>query len=169
LLKSRSFLSTTCSPDDIRVPTSLAFHVSDVYLEELDKALATTPPSPAPLSLILSPFFTLAARTQTNTTYKHIQETIFDPLFDALRFSQPEESPNQKRLSLESSFSNLISNSCVSNPRDGAVGSAELRKALLRRIFNVASEESTRDSNRRKMYAVFKAAKEYEDDSGPDS
>lgn len=64
---------------------------------------------------------------------------------------------------------NLISNSCVSNPKDGVIGSAVLRKALLRQIFDVASEESTRDSNRRKMYAVFKAAKEDEDDSGADS
>jgi ribosomal RNA-processing protein 1 len=36
-------------------------------------------------------------------------------------------------------------------------------------MFNVASEESTRDSNRRKIYAVFKAAKEDEDDSGSDN
>ena len=49
------------------------------------------------------------------------------------------------------------------------IGSAVLRKALLRQIFDVASEESTRDSNRRKMYGVFKAAKEDEDDSGADS
>jgi len=156
-------------PDDIRVPTSLTFHVSDVYLEELDKTLATASSSPAPLSLILSPFFTLAARTQTNTTYKHIQETIFDPLLAALRSLQPEEPPSQKRLSIESSYLNLISNSCISNPKDGVIGSAVLRKALLRQIFDVASEESTRDSNRRKMYGVFKAAKEDEDDSGADS
>jgi ribosomal RNA-processing protein 1 len=128
-----------------------------VYLEELDKALTAAPPSPAPLSTILFPFFTLAARTQTNTTYKHIQQTIFDPLFAALKSSQPT--------TLESSYSNLVSNSCVSNPKDGVVGSAELRKALLRRMFDVASEESTRDSNRRKMYAVFKATKEDEDDN----
>jgi len=27
------------SPDDKRIPTSLAFHLSDIYLEELNKAI----------------------------------------------------------------------------------------------------------------------------------
>lgn len=49
------------------------------------------------------------------------------------------------------------------------MGAAKLRQALLRRVFEVASEESTRDSNRRKMYALFKAAKEDVDDSRSDN
>lgn len=51
------------------------------------------------------------------------------------------------------------------------MGGVKLRQVLLRRMFEVASEEGTRDSNRRKMYAMFKAAKEdeSEDDSGSDS
>lgn len=46
---------------------------------------------------------------------------------------------------------------------------AKLRQTLLRQMFDVASEEGTRDSNRRKMYAIFKAAKEDEDDAGVES
>jgi ribosomal RNA-processing protein 1 len=141
------------------VPISLAFHICDVYLEELDKALVASSLSPAPLSTILAPFFTLAARTQTKTTYKHIQDTIFDPLFKALKSPQGQES----------NYSNLALNSCVLDPKEGALGPPELRKAMLRRIFDVASEEGTRDSNRRKMYSLFKAAKEDEDDSGSGS
>jgi len=152
-------------PDDIRVPASLAFHLSDIYLEELDKALSAPSPSPAPLSTVLSPFFTLAARTQANTTYKQIQSTIFEPLFTALKPDQNlEELPSRKRPRLEANYSNLVSNACVSNPKEGAVDGAKLRQALLRRIFDVASEEGTRDSNRRKMYALFKATKEDEDE-----
>ena len=49
------------------------------------------------------------------------------------------------------------------------MGPADLRQALLREMFEVASEGGTRDSNRRKMYALFKAAKEDEDDSGSDN
>jgi ribosomal RNA-processing protein 1 len=151
------------------VPASLAFHVCDIYLEELDKTLAVPSPSPVPLSAILSPFFTLAAHTQTNTTYKHIQETILDPLFTALKPLQAEEPSSGKRPRLEPSYSNLVSNSCVSDTKEGALDAVKLRKALLRRLFEVASEEGTRDSNRRKMYVLFKAAKEDEDDSGSDN
>lgn len=157
------------SPDDIRVPTSLAFHICDIYLEELDKTLGASSPAPAPLSTILSPVFTLAARTQTNTTYKHIQETILEPLLTALKASQAGGPPNPKHPRLKSGYSNLVLNACISNTNGGAVGAAKLRQALLRRVFEVASEESTRDSNRRKMYALFKAAKEDVDDSGSDN
>jgi len=152
-------------PDDIRVPVSLAFHISDIYLEELDKTLSAPSPAPAPLSTTLSPFFTLAARTQANTTYKHIQETLLNPLFAALKLPPAEEPTRRKLPRLESSFSNLVSNSCISDPSEGAVDAAKLRQALLRRMFEVASGESTRDSNRRKMYALFKAAKDDDSES----
>jgi len=156
-------------PDDIRVPASLAFHISDVYLEELDKALAAPSPAPVPLTIILSPFFTLAARAQTKTTYNHIQETIFDPLLAALKVPQPKD-PNSKRPRLKASYTNLVSNLCVSHMKEGAVvDAAKVRKALLRRMFEVASEEGTRDSNRRKMYALFTTAREDEDDGGSDN
>ncbi len=73
------------SPNNIRVPASLSYHIADIYVEELDKALASKPsPSPAPLSLLLEPFFILASRTPTSTTYKRIQSSLFDPVFTAL-------------------------------------------------------------------------------------
>jgi ribosomal RNA-processing protein 1 len=152
------------SPEDIRVPASLTFHIADVYMEELDKALMVAPALPVPLATIISPFFILAARTQTNTTYKHIQETLFDPLFSALNHSQQEEFSDGERSKLESSYSTLVTNSCASDPKTGAIDSTELRKGLLRQMFEVASAESTRDSNRRKMYAVIKAAKADDDE-----
>lgn len=158
------------SPDDIRVPASLAFHLADIWLEELNKALSAEDPSPAPLSLILSPFFTLASRTQASTTYKQIQQTVFEPLFSALKTpSTAPDGRSRKRPRLESDYPNLVANSCIEDPKEGVVGSAKLRKALLRRLFEVASEEGTRDSNRRKMYAFFKAAKEDGDDSDSES
>lgn len=158
-----------CSPADIRVPASLAFHIGDIYLEELDKVLADTPLSACPLSTTLSPFFTLAARTQAKLTYKHIQDTVFDPIFDALQTSRSIGGPSKKRQKLEPSYSNIVENSCVSDPKGGVEDKVKLRTTLLRRIFDVASEEGTRDSNRRKMYALFQAAKEDKDDSNSGS
>lgn len=75
--------------------------------------------------------------------------------------------PMRKRARLEPNFQHVLDNSCISDPKEGPVDHANLRRALLRRIFDVASEEGTRDSNRRKMYALFKAAKAEED--GDDS
>ncbi|EPQ60352.1 hypothetical protein GLOTRDRAFT_113017 [Gloeophyllum trabeum ATCC 11539] len=103
-------------PDDIRVPASLSYHLSDIYLEELDKAMVNSPipdPQPAPLCTLLSPFFILAARTPSNITYQRIQSALIDPLFAALKpvrvESESEDTSRRKRQRLEEpDYSNLI-------------------------------------------------------------
>ncbi|KAJ7619196.1 nucleolar protein,Nop52-domain-containing protein [Mycena polygramma] len=158
-------------PTDIRVPTSLAYHLSDIYIEELEKTLASVPEPmlPAPLSTLLTPFFTLAARTPTSTTYKRIQSELFAPLFSALSSPQTsDDQPPAKRMRLDpdaqQQYPALVANACFDNPSEGPIGGPILRKKLLRQIFEIASEPDTRDSSRRKMYALFKESTE--DDTG---
>ncbi|KAK7064087.1 rRNA processing protein [Favolaschia claudopus] len=162
-------------PTDIRVPASLAYHLADIYLQELDKTLASSslsdaePSLPAPLSPLLNPFFILAARTPTATTYKRIQAEVFEPLFSALSLPPESQPPPQKRIRLDPSATQeqylaLVSNACFDRPSAGTVEREILRKKLLRRFFDIASEPETKDSNRRKMYALFKESSE--DDGG---
>ncbi|KII93163.1 hypothetical protein PLICRDRAFT_87582 [Plicaturopsis crispa FD-325 SS-3] len=164
-------------PDDIRVPAGLPYHLADIYLEELDKIMAnpTSPSSqPAPLATILAPFLTLAARTPTSTTYKHIQSALFDSLFDALKPppSEDSESRSRKRPRLSTpTYPNLLPNACFTLPSPaGAMARSPLRKALLRKVFEVASQEDTRDANRRRMYGIWKnGMADEDDDSGSES
>ncbi|KAJ7161412.1 nucleolar protein,Nop52-domain-containing protein [Mycena crocata] len=158
-------------PTDIRVPTSLAYHLSDIFIEELDKAVAAAPEPmlPVPLSTLLTPFFTLAARTPTSITYKRIQSELFTPLLSALSPPPPEnQPPAAKRICLDPAvqqeYPALVANVCFDSPSEGKVEGTILRKKLLRRIFEIASEPDTRDSSRRKMYALFKDSTE--DDAG---
>ncbi|KAJ7110043.1 Nop52-domain-containing protein [Mycena epipterygia] len=160
-------------PTDIRVPTSLAYHLSDIFIDELEKVLATAPEPllPAPLSTLLTPFFVLAARTPTSVTYKRIQSEVFTPLFSALSPAPPPEDqpPAPKRIRLDPGIQQpeypaLVANACFDSPSDGNIEGVVLRKKLLRRIFEIASEPDTRDSSRRKMYALFKESTE--DDAG---
>ncbi|KAJ7170050.1 nucleolar protein,Nop52-domain-containing protein [Mycena filopes] len=159
-------------PADIRVPTSLAYHLSDIFVEELEKAMAAAPEPflPAPLSTLLAPFLTLAAQTPTSTTYKRVQTEVFTPLFSALAPSRPpEDQPVQKRMRLDpdaeqQKYPTLVSNACFDHPKGGKIEGAILRKRLLRRIFEIASDPKTKDSSRRKMYALFKESTE--DDAG---
>ncbi|KAJ6604828.1 nucleolar protein,Nop52-domain-containing protein [Mycena vulgaris] len=163
-------------PTDIRVPTSLAYHFADVFIDELEKVLASAsePILPAPLSTLLTPFFVLAARTPTSITYKRIQSELFTPLFSALSSPQPRDEdkpPAQKRMRLDpgvqqqQQYPILVSNACFDSPSEGKIDGDILRKKLLRRIFEIASEPDTRDSSRRKMYALFKESTE-DDDAG---
>lgn len=163
----------SASPTDIRVPTSLAYHLSDIFVDELEKVVATAPEPllPAPLSTLLTPFFVLAARTPTSVTYKRIQSEVFTPLFSALAPPPPPEDqpPAPKRMRLDPGIEQpeypaLVANACFDSPSDGKIEGVVLRKKLLRRIFEIASEPDTRDSSRRKMYALFKESTE--DDAG---
>ena len=50
---------------------------------------------------------------------------------------------------------------------EGPVSVTILKRALLERIFNVASEEGTKDSNRRRLYAFWRTlAPDETDDVG---
>ena len=106
----------------------------------------------------------MAAQTPTSTTYKRIQSALFEPLFNTLvPETDPEDTPSKaKRIRLSSdTLAYLKSNACLEVPEiDGPMEGAILKKKLLRRMFEVASQPETRDSNRRKMYALWKEGSE---------
>ncbi|KAI6031468.1 hypothetical protein BKA83DRAFT_4200779 [Pisolithus microcarpus] len=87
-------------PNDIRLPSSLSYHLADIYLEELDKVIASLDsPSPVPLLSLVHPFITLAARTPTSTTYKHLENALFRPLLAVLRPHRTSNPQKRARLS----------------------------------------------------------------------
>lgn len=136
---------------DVRVPTGLTHHLAEIYLEELEKALSTPDsPAPVPILALLSPFLSLAAHTQANTTYKHLEEFLFRPLLTGL-------CPGVSGLE----YPTILSSACADVPcTDGPMLHSTLRQVMLQKLFAVASAENTRDSNRRKMYALYKTAVE---------
>ena len=161
---------TTSSSTDTRVPLGLPHHLSDIYLEELDKAMATTSEKtlPAPLNSLLKPFVSLMALTSSSVTYKRVQSSLLEPLLEALTPPPPSTSdePNAKRIRREpNSYTAVISNACFEHPEtSGALDRVALKKKLLRTVFEVASRPDTKDSSRRKMYAMWNEGGEDEDE-----
>ena len=156
------------SPSDPRIPPGLSYHLSEIWLTELDKASATAAAQkPVPLRLVLVPFMTLAAKTSNKVTYQQIQANLIDPLLAALspplELDEPPLPKRSKTSTTQDDFSSLLANSCVS-PLDVPSDRSQLRKGVLEYIFEVASQEDSKDSNRRKLYAVCNANIE-EDDS----
>ena len=147
------------------MPTGLTLHLSEIYLEELEKAAsASDSPLPVPILTLLIPFISLAAHTPTNTTYKHLEESLFRPLLTALR-SRTSNPSKRARLS-GPEYPTILSNACADVPHtDGPLPHSTLREAILQKLFAVASTEDTRDANRRKMYALYKTAVEEDEDS----
>ena len=74
-----------CSPSDPRVPSGLSYHLSEIWLTELDKAsvIATTK-KPVPVKPVLAPFLALAARAQNGMTYQQIKAKLINPSLSAL-------------------------------------------------------------------------------------
>jgi ribosomal RNA-processing protein 1 len=148
----------------------LTGHLSDIYLEELDKAIATTSeqgPQPVPLGVLLNPFFSFMAQTSNSTSYKRVQTSLLEPLLYALtETAQPEEEPSPKRARRDPDlYSNLVVNACIDDPQAGGLEATVLKRKLLRTVFEVASRPETKDASRRKMYALWKeGAEEAEED-----
>lgn len=166
------------SPDDNRIPSSLKYHLADIYLEELDKVLAWDSeagderPPRAPIDTLIAPFLTLVARTTSNHTFDRVMSVVLEPLVQSLApAGSPEPPSKKKRRLLGTEMSFVADNSCMSSslPTTTAAAAADadkpaLHQALLKQVFSVASERDTRDSNRRRLYKFWKSNLEDDDD-----
>lgn len=130
---------------------------------------------PAPLAVLLSPLFTLAGRTISNHTYQRMQSSVFEPVFQVLSppaCPRPDSPPSRKRARLapsvaEPDYPNVATHSCLEDPKEeGTLERGALRKGILKAFFTVASDQETRDSNRRKMYALWRKCEEGDEDEG---
>ena len=116
---------------------------------------------------MLSPFLNLTARTHSKITFKRIQTSLFDPLFSDISAATSTESPlggskiKQERSQItHPTFQHLLHNSRGDDSQTEALEPLELRRLLYQRIFDVASQEETRDVNRKKLYALWKEGME---------
>jgi len=149
------------------MPQGLSYHLTEIWLPELDKATADSTAA-VPLRLALDPFLSLAARTPNKVTYQQVQTNLIDPLLSALApppgSDEPPKRKRPKTNQTEDTFPHLLANSCLS-PSNEPLDKSRLRKGVLEYVFEVASQEDTKDSNRRKLYAICKANIDEDDDS----
>lgn len=174
--------------DDPKVPSSLAYHLSDIWLEELEKAMKTMEPSPppAPLGVLLEPFISLAALTNNARTQERVANSVFKSLFSAIKTAAKAPAPEDvggerraKRMRLDEAakaalspkFPTMIANARISGAAeedDAPLKLGDLRKGAIALIFERASKEDTRDSNRRKLYALWKEEMDDDEFAMPD-
>ncbi|KAI8825878.1 uncharacterized protein EV422DRAFT_144812 [Fimicolochytrium jonesii] len=63
-------------PNDLKVPDGLRYHTSEVYLDELRKAVSSEPSKETKVQL-LQPFFVNLASSASDTVFSRIQDNIF--------------------------------------------------------------------------------------------
>ncbi|WVW86912.1 hypothetical protein I302_108967 [Kwoniella bestiolae CBS 10118] len=153
--------------EDRRVPTSIANHIADIYLDELNKTLAlpeVDSQAACPLIAILEPHITLLTRTSTSTVHTRLMSSVFTPLLESLTLASSSiaverdaERPSKRSKKADSMYAHIVMHSCV-----GEEGQSErsnptaLRSGLLKRMFEAASNEKAGESNRRKVYQVWR-------------
>ncbi|EKM84116.1 hypothetical protein AGABI1DRAFT_117560 [Agaricus bisporus var. burnettii JB137-S8] len=149
-------------PTDVRVPMGLPGHLSDVYLEELEKAISATSeqsPLPVPLGILLDPFFALMAQTSSNSIYKRIESSLLKPLLDDLSLIlRSDDELTLERARMEPrTYPNLVARTCMANPQGpGSMDQYLMKRNILRSVFEIASRPETKDVSRRKMYRLWK-------------
>ncbi|KAH6916987.1 ribosomal RNA processing protein [Coprinopsis sp. MPI-PUGE-AT-0042] len=153
-------------PSDTKVPTGLGNHVADIYLEELDKALVKTSDAeqslPVPILVAVEPFFNLSARTDSKLTFKRVQSTLWEPLFEAFGSEDVDDEDGRPRKRVrraqDAPLEALVAHSCLRDPAtEKALSRDELKRQLRKALFDVASRPETRDSSRRKLYKLYQA------------
>lgn len=178
-LSSRLALTSvhTTSPTDPRVPSSLAYHLCDIYLDELEKVLASSEEDETdeernlvPLPALLSPFVILAARTPTKATVSRVQEAVLTPLLSAWASSLSPPSPAQsdedhdddgrrakrRRLGVDE-YGDIVKGSCTGlGDGEESTGARALHAAVMKLVWDTATKEDARDANRRRLYDFWK-------------
>jgi ribosomal RNA-processing protein 1 len=157
---------TAYSPTDIKVPLGLVYHLADVWLEELDKVQKSSLPeeAPAPLTTIVAPLLAFSAQTTSKIAFKRMRTAAWEPLLESLSPTdadsdeeEEEERPRKRsRIDEEGTWPGVTGNSCLDDPSKGRLDREVLCKGVRRKIFEVASDPTTRDSNRRQLYKLWK-------------
>lgn len=174
--KYNAVLTCTGAPislDNGRVPPSLAYHLCDIYVEELNKVLFAAievtdqPHTPIPLARLLQPFVTLASRTPSNHTLERVRTAVFEPLLHSFASPTPTGLYSGDNLSGDAVYTILGCNACLWDPNaEGRIGQTALHLGLLKLVFDTACDPDSRDSNRRKLYAFWKENVLDDDDDG---
>ena len=150
---------------DSRIPHSLAYHLADIYIDELERSLPAIPASAlrvVPLVPLLQPFLTTFALCPSSTMFARISDNLFSPLFD---YSVPlPPQPKSKRRKIESQLAIAeyprIFEQAQVEEMSGNEGVEEGRRlcgeGVLKALFEEGGKKETNEVNRRRMYKLWR-------------
>lgn len=166
ILSPRHF--STTNP---KTPPSLAYHLADVWLDELERSTQDgTSSRGMPIADVLQPFISTLAHTSNSVLYKRLTDAVMQPLLEALAVEAEPEQPSRKRrrrgeadenerdASLQ--YSAIAAATKLSDDRQIA---RAVCKAILVRA-SAVDDPKVKDANRRRLYALVRQFSEDDDD-----
>lgn len=141
------------SLQDSRTPISVAYHILDIYLTELERSLsnlsedeeAELAKQPVPLIKLLVPLIEILAAVNNKDHFKRIISNVFEPLMDMISEDGDQPSSKRRRLGAEEEEEDN-SEVLLRNQPD------TLKLDILRTMFNIGAKEDTDPVNRKRLY-----------------
>ncbi|KNZ54511.1 hypothetical protein VP01_292g10 [Puccinia sorghi] len=156
---------------DFKTPLSITYHVTDIFLEELNRVLEKLPDRPAPIVQLLAPLIHGLSQTRAGTaTSRKIIENVLDPLFANLELfiSERTKLPKSSTINIYPSFeTSLISSTATTQSVASDTPRTDfqaIRKDLLCLLFQAGSDPLCLDSNRKKIYNYWYTNRGADDD-----
>lgn len=166
------------------MPDSITYHLSDVYLEELEKAVVWseenqeegTTSEPVPLLDLLQPWIDTVATVHSATVYKRLMDNVLQPLLRELLTVSKRKVKETKRSEADHEFQDLQSGQLIKHARLPSVDEVStpddepamlrafqagkpgglLRRGAYKRMFDTASLPTALDSRRHRLYTLWK-------------
>lgn len=158
-------MCSTCSLQDTRTPISIAYHVIDLFVEELERSLEApadvddadavrgadaeegSAEMPVPLGDLLQPIIDVLAQTSNKAAYQRVLDHIFDPVLGDVQASEADPQSKKRTAATTTDLSELSLQRTLAGQKEG------LDRDILKRIFAAAARETTDDIARRRLYA----------------
>ncbi|OAV94162.1 hypothetical protein PTTG_04328 [Puccinia triticina 1-1 BBBD Race 1] len=171
-LWSEILKQTVLNVADFKTPQSITYHVSDIFLEELNRVLEKRPDRPAPIIPLLAPLIHGLSQSRPGTaTFRKILENVFEPLFANLELflSERTKMPKSSTIDIYPTFeTSLLSSTeqpATSPPRTDCQA---IRTDLLSLLFQAGSDPLCSDSNRKKIYNYWHTQRGIDDEEEAD-
>ncbi|KAM0754402.1 Nop52-domain-containing protein [Meredithblackwellia eburnea MCA 4105] len=135
---------------DPKVPSSLSYHIADIYLEELNKSLTTpltpvsTPSSTLPLIPLLQPIISSLAKAPTMTLFTRLTEGSVDPFLAAAIPKQVKKGSRITTSAVSDEFGALLS--------EEKIVREERAREVLKALFEEGGKKETGEVGRRRIY-----------------
>ncbi|PWN22351.1 Nop52-domain-containing protein [Microstroma glucosiphilum] len=175
--------------NDVQVPAGLTYHMTDVYLDELEKALVwaesqadssstSSEAARAPILNLLKPMLDTASTCHSSTVFDKVQSNVLEPLWEdclAADAQSAERAAKRRRKNgrmvqpteaeAEQDEGDVVYPAIL---RSSGMTPLKLRQSIFKDLFESASREEAVPSRRRKIYALWQQEKERRENAGED-
>ncbi|GAA5961127.1 hypothetical protein JCM21900_002809 [Sporobolomyces salmonicolor] len=149
---------------DSKIPHSLAYHLADIFLDELERLCTATvssesdtPSRTVPLNLLLTPFYTTLAAAPSLTLFTRFTDNVFSPLLDAALPPKPEPKAKRRKGASAPSrpeYPGIMQLALEGQGAEKGEEGEEIGKKVLKRLFVEGGKAETGDVNRRRIYQI---------------